>query len=248
MKVQVISDLHLEFGSTELTFDKADVLIIAGDLHTGTKGVEWIVRNVPGIPVVYVLGNHEYYKGAYPKTLFKIQEAAQNTNVIVLENESIQIEDLYFHGATLWTDFELFGNARYYGSLCQERMNDYKKIRRTPSYSKLRSIDTYGIHKRSLHWLKETLEKHKGQKNIVVTHHAPSINSIPENFRQDSVSSAYASNLEAFIKDYTPNFWIHGHIHSPKRYFIDQTEVICNPHGYSGEKYNGFEKELYISI
>ncbi|SDL10082.1 Uncharacterised protein [Sphingobacterium mizutaii] len=31
MKIQVISDLHQEFGISELTFEKADVVVLAGD-------------------------------------------------------------------------------------------------------------------------------------------------------------------------------------------------------------------------
>lgn len=43
-------------------------------------------------------------------------------------------------------------------------------------------------------------------------------------------------------------YWIHGHIHTPARYKINTTEVICNPHGYIDEKYNGYIKELIIEI
>lgn len=69
MKIQIISDLHQEFGSTDLFFDHADVVVLAVDINLGTKGVEWIKSKIKDKPVVYVLGNHEYYKGSYPKTL-----------------------------------------------------------------------------------------------------------------------------------------------------------------------------------
>lgn len=101
MKIQIISDLHQEFGVTELLFDHADVVILAGDVNLGTKGVEWIKTHIPNKPVIYVLGNHEYYKGSYPKTLNKIKEAAQNSNIFVLEDAFVDIEGIRFHGATL---------------------------------------------------------------------------------------------------------------------------------------------------
>ncbi|MFC3158647.1 hypothetical protein ACFOEQ_08980 [Chryseobacterium arachidis] len=88
----------------------------------------------------------------------------------------------------------------------------------------------------------------KKVKNIVITHHAPSIQSVPDYFKQDPVTSAYASNLEDFIIEYQPLYWIHGHIHTPKRYKISETEIICNPHGYIDEKYNGYDKELIIEV
>ena len=175
MKIQIISDLHQEFGSIELSFSNADVIILAGDINIGIKGIEWILKEITDKPVIYVLGNHEYYKGAYPKTLHKIKAIAQETNVHVLENESIEIGNVRFHGATLWTDFALFGSSRIYGALCQEKMNDYKKIRRDPAYSRLRSIDVYKIHNESILWLANSLSKYKDQTNIVITHHAPSI-------------------------------------------------------------------------
>ena len=85
-------------------------------------------------------------------------------------------------------------------------------------------------------------------KNIVVTHHAPGPKSIPEEYKDDILSSAYASNLEPMILQYEPQFWIHGHIHTPVKYELGRTRIICNPVGYMNEPYNGFEKKLMIDI
>ncbi|KIC63703.1 metallophosphoesterase [Chryseobacterium taiwanense] len=248
MKIQIISDLHQEFGYTDLSFDNADVVVLAGDVNLGTKGIDWIKTKIPDKPVIYVLGNHEYYKGSYPKTLHKIKEASQDSNVFVLENSFVDIEGIRFHGTTLWTDFSIFGNPIEYGMICQSVMNDYKKIKRDPSYSKMRTIDIFKIHQLSKLWLQESLEEAKGMKNIVVTHHAPSIQSVTEQYKNDPVTSAYASNLEDLIQEYQPLYWIHGHIHTPSDYEIGATKIICNPHGYIDEKYNGYEKELIIEI
>lgn len=248
MIIQIISDLHQEFGVSELSFGNADLVILAGDINLGTKGIEWIKENIPDKPVIYVLGNHEYYKGTYPNTLHKIIEASRGSNVSVLENDSIELEGIRFHGATFWTDFSLFGNSVEYGIICQSKMNDYRMIRRDPSYSKLRTIDTYKIHQISKNWLQKSLEESKAYKNVVITHHAPSIRSIPQEYKKDPVASAYASDLEDVIRQYQPAYWIHGHIHTPVRYKIGETEVICNPHGYISEKYNGYQKELIIEI
>ncbi|PWG78420.1 metallophosphoesterase [Pararcticibacter amylolyticus] len=248
MRIQIISDLHQELGISDLSFEYADLVILAGDINLGTKGIEWIKKYIPKIPVIYILGNHEYYKGSYPKTLHKIKEASRGSNVSVLENDRIEFDGIRFHGATLWTDFSLFGNPVEYGIICQTKMNDYKQIRLNPSYSKLRTIDTYKIHQLSKLWLQESLAESKDYKNVVITHHAPSIKSAPELYKNDPVTSAYASDLEELITIYKPLYWIHGHIHTPARYKIDQTEIICNPHGYIDEAYNGFDKELIIEI
>jgi len=248
MKIQIISDLHHEFGISNMNFNEADLLIIAGDLNIGIKGIQWLKDNIKEIPVIYILGNHEYYKGSYPKTLNKIKESALKSNIHVLENESVIIKDIKFHGTTLWTDFSLFGNPEFYGEMCQQQMNDYKQIRKDPSYSKLRTIDTYNIHKESLRWLEHSLNKSDSFINIVVTHHAPSGKSIPPELKGNYLSYAYASDLENFILKYQPSYWIHGHIHTPLDYLIGKTNVICNPHGYIDEKYNGYNPELIIDI
>jgi len=248
MKIQVISDLHQEFGFMGLSFQDADVVVFAGDINLGIKGIEWIKSTITYVPVIYVLGNHEYYKGSYPKTLNAIRSSAVDTNVHVLEGNAVTIDDVTFHGATLWTDFALMGDSKINGSICQEKMNDFKMIRRDPSYSKLRSIDTYVIHQHSLKWLQSSLAATATKKNIVVTHHAPSAKSLPEKFKKDILSSAYASNLEPMILVYQPQFWIHGHIHTPAQYEIGDTKIICNPHGYISDHYNGFEKNLVIEI
>ena len=215
MRIQIISDLHQEFGLTDLNFDSADMVILAGDINLGTKGIEWIKTYIPNKPVVYVLGNHEYYKRSYPKTLHKIVAKAKGSNVRVLENERIEFEGIRFHGATLWTDFSLFGNPIEYGVICQEKMNDYKQIRRDPSYSRLRTTDTFKIHQFSKLWLQESLEESIGYKNVVITHHAPSIRSLTEAYKNNPVAAAYASDLEGFIEKYKPLYWIHGHYSYP---------------------------------
>lgn len=42
MKIQIISDLHQEFGVSELSFGNADLVILVADINLGTKGIEWI--------------------------------------------------------------------------------------------------------------------------------------------------------------------------------------------------------------
>lgn len=248
MRIQIISDIHLEFGIREFDFSKTDLLILAGDVSIGMAGFTWISARVKNIPVLYVLGNHEYYKNSYPKLLHKLKKAAEGTNIHVLENDSVYFDGIAFHGCTLWSDFELLGDPRVAGYECEQKMNDYKMIRRDPSYSRLRSIDMHVMHNESLRWLEKSLSESTSKTNVVVPHHAPSIQSIPEKYRNDLVSAGYASNLESFIQRTKPDLWIHGHIHEAFDYYIGPTRVICNPKGYPGENANGFREDLIIKI
>ena len=248
MKIQVISDLHQEFGFNEISFEKADVVVFAGDTNIGTRGIDWIRERIKQLPVIYILGNHEYYDGSYPETLNAIIDLANGTNIHVLENKSLELEGVTFHGATLWSDFGLFGNASLATSICQEMMNDYRLIRKGSSYTRLKPIDTYRIHEESIRWLESSLSNSSTEKNVVVTHHAPSIKSVPDSRKEDIVLAAYASNLEQTILKYQPDYWIHGHIHQSSHYRIGKANVICNPHGYMKERSRDFNPELLLEI
>lgn len=127
-------------------------------------------------------------------------------------------------------------------------MTDYKKIRVSPTYRKLRSIDTAGIHHKSVNWLKDEVEKNQNEKLVIVTHHAPSKRSIPEHYKEDILNAAYASNLDEFVADSGANLWIHGHLHAQKDYVIGNTRVICNPRGYPDEPNDKFIPDYIIEI
>ena len=60
--------------------------------------------------MIYVAGNHEYYGQKIPKLTRELKELAAGTNVHFLETESVTIGEVEFLGATLWTDFELYGD------------------------------------------------------------------------------------------------------------------------------------------
>jgi predicted phosphodiesterase len=247
MKLHILSDIHLEFAPFKPPQNEAEVVVLAGDTHPGTRGVTWALVTFPNQQVIYVLGNHEYYGQALPRHLEKLREMAQGTNVQVLENESFIYGDVVFLGCTFWADFELFGNPRVAGYFATQSMNDYRRIRINPSYSRLRSIDTAGIHYHSRHWMAEQLKQYLGAKIVIVTHNAPSQRSLPEYYEDDILSAAYASDLDEFVENSGASLWIHGHVHTRRDYFIGQTRVICNPRGYPG-KDNEFAPDLVVSV
>jgi len=109
MRLRVLSDLHLEFGPFEPPPCAADVVVLAGDIHTGTQALPWIQQHFPGMPVVLVLGNHEFYGHAAPALVEEFRAAVTGTNVHLLENAAVELAGWRFLGCTLWTDFCLHG-------------------------------------------------------------------------------------------------------------------------------------------
>ena len=98
--------------------------------------------------------------------------------------------------------------------------------------------------------MKEKLAKGKQEdkKTVVITHHAPSILSVPEQYKNDQLSASFASEMEKFIEKTEPDLWIHGHLHTSSDYHIGSTRVICNPRGYADEPNNNFDIDLVIKI
>jgi len=248
VKIQILSDLHIEFEEFDYIETDSDVVILAGDIHVKDKGVLWAIENIRTKPVLYVLGNHEFYGKAYPRLVDSIKEKVQGSNVHILEKDAVTIDGINFLGCTLWTDFELFGDPRTTGYQCQQIMTDYKKIRVSPRFSKLRSIDVATIHRQSLDWLKSELGTKKGERNIVISHHGPSKRSLPKGAEDDVSSAAYVSKLEDVITKFSPTFWIHGHMHNSSNYNVDGCRVICNPRGYPGERNPDFRSEFIVEI
>jgi len=247
MKLHILSDLHLEFHSFELPETDADVLILAGDTSTKKHGLKWILDQKLDIPVIYVLGNHEYYGDKLPRLSEKLKEMAEGTNVHVLENDHVEIGGYHFYGCTLWTDMQLFEDHEK--CILESRiMNDYRKIRNSRSYSKLIPSFTASYHQTSLRKMKAFLSEVDPRKSVVVTHHGVSMCSLPEHRRKEYVSAAYTSNLDKFIREEKPLVWIHGHIHHPNQYEIGDTKIIMNPRGNPYDLGRDFDPELVVNL
>jgi len=250
MRLHILSDLHIEFGNFEIPVTNADVVILAGDIHVGTKGIEWAIEAIKGKNVIYIVGNHEYYRGALPKVTDKIKSISKCTNVHVLENDAITIGDVKFLGCTLWSDFHLLNNLDVSTITAAEKMNDFTLIRLGPKFRRLKPSDTAIIHRSSRVWLEKQINSNTdgGIKTVVVTHHAPSIHSIPERYKKDYLAAAFASSMEGFISESQIDLWVHGHIHDPSDYKISNTRIVCNPRGYVGETHPGFMPEFTIDL
>ncbi len=248
MRLHILSDLHLEFEPFTVPAVQADVVILAGDISTGRNGLKWALKSFPERPVIYVLGNHEFYGQKLQKLIAQLKEMARGTNVHLLENESCTVDEVTFLGATLWTDFALNGNPVISEVVAQTGMNDYRRIRTLPNYRRLRPADTRQLHAQSRKWIEDQLLDLKGRKVVVVTHHAPSPESIPAAFNGDGFNPAFASDLRQFVADSGVKLWVHGHLHSPSDYVIGATRVLANPRGYPGESKTGFNPGLLVEV
>jgi hypothetical protein len=98
MKVLILSDLHLEFAPFEPVPDlEFDVVILAGDIHSPAKrAVQWAADHFRDKPVIYLLGNHEYYDGRLDTTLAEAHREADGSNVHLLDGDELVIDGVRF--------------------------------------------------------------------------------------------------------------------------------------------------------
>lgn len=252
LDILVLSDLHLEFAPFQpdpAAVEAADVVVLAGDISNGTKAIAWARQAFGAKPVVYVAGNHEFYRFHWTRLLDQLREQARLHGVHFLENEAVILGGVRFLGATLWTDFELFGLDKKSLAMREAArgMNDFQLIKARPlpvertlvrpdgSPWKLSPAHTLRRHRETLAWLRAELARGDPDRTVVVTHHLPSGRSVAPRYAQDMLSAIYASNVAQDVL-LGAAVWIHGHAHTSFDYRIGEPErsvrVVCNPRGY----------------
>lgn len=269
MKLLILSDLHNEVRPMSPEIDgrridtEADVVVLAGDIHEGVQAPMWARAAFPDKEIVLVAGNHEFYGRYWNRNLRKIREKSDQLGIHFLENDAVELFGVRFLGCTLWTDYCLYGEERRRETMreAQSRMADFRHIkldrlsgenRDSQEFRAVKLVPqlTLRRHVQSEQWLDKELAAGNAEKTVVVTHHAPLWQSIPEHFRGDALSPAYASNLTRLLG--RSKLWIHGHIHDNVDYQFGMTRVLCNPRGYmtlSGEHMNElFQPDLVVEV
>jgi predicted phosphodiesterase len=234
----------------------ADVTVLAGDIHNHTHALEWIEKYIDG-PVVYVLGNHEFYWAEMHGIRAELKRQAKGL-VHVLDNDSIEIhgetESVRFLGSTLWTNYKLHGAGAMGDAMHDARhfMIDHSQIRCSP-LNYFTPSQALGLHNEAASWLSSELGKPYDGKTVVVTHHLPSMLSVADRFKGSVLSAAFASNLDHLVE--RADLWIHGHTHDGMDYQLGKCRVVCNPRGYVSHRYEGtkvenkaFNPELVIEL
>lgn len=241
MKIQVVSDLHIEHRPGQKTFDwwkgDVDVLVVAGDACDTPSMPRFRDMLEPitdsGTQVIYVPGNHETYRSTgiaqYENVL--ADTFGMVSGVTVLQNQTVDIfargEVVRFIGSTLWSDLSNPLNAL--------------RVRGWPDFQVLghdTGRHTY-LHRYSVDFIHDACGDayEEGVKAVVVTHFVPSYRSVHERFRGDDANPYFATDLEWITAGpEAPAVWVHGHTHDPFDYQLNKTRVVCNPLGYPNEQ------------
>lgn len=252
MKIAVYSDLHLEFNK-DLKLNVADeveVIVLAGDIVVGTdsKFIVNLCKQYPDKEVVYVAGNHEYYNQDIADILMYYRDLSTKIpNLHFLNDNTVEIKNVVFHGTTLWTGFNSKGEAwRSISKMESERnISDFYTIKMRGSRMSADIME--GLHKQACHWLYTSLQKHSDRANVVVTHWPPLIECKHPHIEPNPLDSYFNNDLQALVSECNIDLWCYGHNHWSDEFELYDTRFISNQLGYPREK-TGFTKSEYVVV
>ena len=254
MRIRQMSDLHLEFEPTFRPYNlgTADILMLNGDICMAAY-----LNKSPDSPyyergqafldffefcsneyenVLYIPGNHEYYRGYIDTADDIIRESLSVfPNIHFMNNQSWEKDGITFLGATLWTNVN--HNNPITEQYLMSGMNDFRIVNwKKDSYGgRFRPSDAAAFHRRTLKYFDEASA---GLDNVVImSHHAPSFKSVHPKYHNDTqMNYGYFSDLDDFILDRPQiKLWTHGHMHDCFDYMVGDTRIVCNPRGYNDE-------------
>ncbi|WFU04597.1 hypothetical protein QA648_27880 (plasmid) [Rhizobium sp. CB3171] len=104
-------------------------------------------------------------------------------------------------------------------------------------------------HHESRSYIENGLMKPFEGRTIVLTHHAPLMQSMDPTFLGQVSNAAFASDLSDLITRCRPSLWIHGHIHKFRDYMFGDTRVVCHPRGMMRDREtSGFRPDFVIDL
>jgi DNA repair exonuclease SbcCD nuclease subunit len=225
-KVQITSDLHLEFAQNfiEVVSHKAlkptgDILLLAGDIFNYCSRPvfnQFIDAYKDDFEKIVVIGgNHEWYNSKYQKGIIPSNEG----KLVYLHDEVFVHNNIRIIGSTMWSGAS-YESSRF--------LNDYFKI------GDFNVNSENAIHEEAKDFITEELAKDFDGKTIVMTHHLPLWECVSDQYKGSPMNDCFASNQDLIIRNYDIDLWIHGHSHDFQDITIHDTRIVRNPLGYGG--------------
>jgi len=253
VRLRILSDLHLEhfYEGRGLPDVPADVVILAGDIHSGSQGLAWAAAQFRDVPVIYVPGNHEYYGHSMPQLRKALQAEARQLGIYLLDNTHVDIDGIRFLGTTLWTDFALYSASYEHDPAATHEkalsfMPDFRIIEQ-PEDAIFTPEASQQLHHEAVRWLEAELAAPFSGPKVIVSHHAPLADCIPSRYTGDALSPAFASDLSRLMGKAA--LWAHGHVHEAVDIKCSGTRIVANPGGYPNEfESPSFRPDLTIEV
>lgn len=241
MRALLVSDLHLEFhndfGESFIkTLSKdCDLVFLAGDITISNyipHTLQMFAKHFKKQQVLYVHGNHDYYKSSIDKTIGVTKHAIKHfklDNIHHLSNDIFTFNGQRILGTTLWFDEEV--HAPTWG------MSDFGQIENS-------HIDIYEANKKSVSFLTKEMK----ENDVVITHHLPSEICIAWEYRDSPLNPFFVHPLDNLIINRKPKLFHFGHTHVSFDDTLGVTRLVCNPCGYYGYELNKYFEQKIIEI
>lgn len=236
IKLQYISDIHLETNKVPKIPRTGDYMALCGDIGNPfekkyDKFLKTMSKQYKGVFVVP--GNHEYYNttiGAANRRMSTISNKYENVHLLM--NSYVDVdENVRILGSTLWSNMPLE---------LESRIGDFKKIgislQHGQECTKCMQYEVYNrMHNASVRYLDKQIKKARidGKKVVILSHHAPHSKMLGR-FAGTHKSAAYATDLDNLI---VPPViaWISGHTHVNICANINGVVCVANCHGLDAE-------------
>ncbi len=274
MKIQLLSDLHLEAQPQwrPQPAAGADLLVLAGDIGSYQSGSQlqdadfglgpFSPHNGWPTPVVFVPGNHEYDGMDFDEAHARLQATCARLGLHWLERESLEFMGVRLLGTTLWSDFDALAGEAVRGpradhALAQQLKARDKAYRAANYYLKKTGTTRAGEAWLAEHmraqallcqdWLRTALATPFDGPTAVITHFAPSLRSADPRYGLTPGTAGFCNALDDWLPQ--AQLWLHGHLHAPSDYTVDGCRVVANPLGYARKnEQDAFVPEFLIEI
>ena len=241
MKIQLLSDLHLETHPLFVPEPApgADVLVLAGDIGSYQQGHRMHDENF-GLeafsplaqyagwptPVVFVPGNHEYDMFDFDQAHERLQRSCEQLGIHWLERETLVLQGVRFVGTTLWSDFDAIAIEQGLQDIGRVQKLREKAFRAANFYLKktggtrhgqpflAEALREEGLSSQS--WLREALSTPFDGATVAVTHFAPSLQSADPRYGLVPGTAGFCNALDDLLP--SAQLWLHGHLHCPSDY------------------------------
>ncbi len=253
MRLQIVSDIHLEFGRIFHPYVAGDAIALLGDIgHPHTDEYQALVLECSKQyrHVFVVAGNHEYYRRhkthEYTRELLRAL-CAPLDNVHLLDNGFAIVDGVRFVGTTLWTALD-----HWTGTEAMQRMTDYRQIMKMGESKKVTVSwrDTNAWHREAVQYIEGQVEEARraGQRVVVLTHHAPTFDErVQRGSRHGPDNPAYATELRHIIQAPIV-LWAYGHTHWCADFHLNGVRLVSNAFGYPGEDTGGYQEGKCVEL
>ena len=271
MKIQLLSDLHLEVHPhyQPQPAPGADLLVLAGDIGSYQAG-SLLAGDDFGLerfspqrgwptPVLYVPGNHEYDSLDFDAAHARLRETCDRLGITWLEREVLKLGPVRFVGTTLWADFDAMVNADDLAASSPARvLRKREKAFRAANYYLRKAATTRhgepmlaeGWREQALvcqQWLRQALAEPFDGATVVVTHFAPSLRSADPRYGLTPGTAGFCNSLDELLPQ--AQLWLHGHLHCQHDYLADGCRVVANTLGYAAKgEQEAFRQQLLLEV